>query len=172
MTVHTCAHSKMPRHNIVNNVKLFSPWIGFRTSISMCIDSRQSIQLCPYHMGYTRSRVSNDSECTYLNLTKLTGVCHIGLEVSKPISSHASVRPDFTWLGPGWTCLGGAYRCVAHKQLLNVLHYTVEQVVEQLYRACKWWVFAIASLPGSSCSRFNYIPTCISFRRIPLFFTR
>jgi len=24
MTVHTCAHSKMPQHNIVNNVKLFS----------------------------------------------------------------------------------------------------------------------------------------------------
>jgi len=24
MTVHTCAHRKMPQHNIVNNVKLFS----------------------------------------------------------------------------------------------------------------------------------------------------
>jgi len=24
MTVHTCAHSKMPQHNIVNNVTLFS----------------------------------------------------------------------------------------------------------------------------------------------------
>jgi len=24
MTVHTCAHSKLPQHNIVNNVKLFS----------------------------------------------------------------------------------------------------------------------------------------------------
>jgi len=48
-TVHTCARSKMPQHNIVNNVWLFThDW--FQDN-SMCIDRRQSTQLCPYQMG-------------------------------------------------------------------------------------------------------------------------
>jgi len=41
MTVHTCAHSKMQQHNIVNNVKLFSHGIGFKTSVcASTVDNR------------------------------------------------------------------------------------------------------------------------------------
>jgi len=49
-TVHTCARSKMPQHNIVNIFYSFShDWFQGK---SMCIDRRQSTQLCPYHMRF------------------------------------------------------------------------------------------------------------------------
>jgi len=47
MTVHSFARSKLPRQNMMNNVRLFSRVLGN----SMGIDKRQSIQLCPPHTG-------------------------------------------------------------------------------------------------------------------------
>jgi len=50
-TVHTCAPSNMAEYEIVNNAYLFSHnW--FQGNI-MCIDRRQSTQLCHYQMGIT-----------------------------------------------------------------------------------------------------------------------
>jgi len=45
MTVHSFARSKLPRQNMMNDVRLFSRVLVLGNS--MRIDDRQSIQLCP-----------------------------------------------------------------------------------------------------------------------------
>jgi len=70
MTVHTCAHSKMPQHNIFQIMSNYFPMNWFQ-DISMSIDSRQSIQLCPYHMGeYVEApyNTSQHSHNTHLHI--------------------------------------------------------------------------------------------------------
>jgi len=54
MTVHTCARSQMPQYNIVNNVWLFSH--NWFQGNSMCIDRRQSTQLCPWLWPFWSSK--------------------------------------------------------------------------------------------------------------------
>jgi len=49
MTVHSFARSKLPRQNMMNDVRLFSRVLVLGNS--MHIDNRQSIQLCPPHTG-------------------------------------------------------------------------------------------------------------------------
>jgi len=49
MTVLSFARSKLPRQNMMNDVRLFSPVLVLGNS--MCIDKRQSIELCPPHTG-------------------------------------------------------------------------------------------------------------------------
>jgi len=49
MTVHSFARSKLPRQNMMNDVRLFSRVLVLGNSTR--IDNRQSIQLCPPHTG-------------------------------------------------------------------------------------------------------------------------
>jgi len=49
MTVHSLTCGKLPQQNMMNDVRLFSRLLVL--SNSMHIDKRQSIQLCPPHMG-------------------------------------------------------------------------------------------------------------------------
>jgi len=67
-TDHTCAHNKMPQHYIVNMSSYFSMnWLQG----CMCIDSRQSIRLCPYHMGYMRTGRQVVKTADYLRSSKV-----------------------------------------------------------------------------------------------------
>jgi len=51
MTVHSFARSKLPRQNMMDDVRLFSRVLVLGNS--MRIEKRQSIQLRPSHTGYT-----------------------------------------------------------------------------------------------------------------------
>jgi len=54
---HTCAHSKIPQHNTVNNVDFFP--MNWLQGNRMC---RQSIQQCSYHMGSERKTLRTSPE--------------------------------------------------------------------------------------------------------------
>jgi len=56
MTVHSFARSKLPRQNMMNNVRLFSRVLGS----SICIEKRQSIQLYPPHTGLNNLPLRSD----------------------------------------------------------------------------------------------------------------
>jgi len=60
MTVHSSARSKLPRQNMMNDVRLFSRVLVLGNSVH--IDKRQSIQLRPPHTGTFRRGFS--SRCT------------------------------------------------------------------------------------------------------------
>ena len=55
MTVHTYARSIILRHKYYERCHIFLPYTGSQGN-SMCIDKRQSIQLCPLPHGVTRIR--------------------------------------------------------------------------------------------------------------------
>jgi len=99
MTVHTCAHSKMPQHNIVNNVKLFSHEL---VSVHQYVHWQKygwSLTSCPGHHSVwmqfnVTPRTLNAMEARSLPCVE----CYMPGQIDSALS-HARCHRD--WLGKG-----------------------------------------------------------------------
>jgi len=99
MTVHSFARSKLPRQNMMNDVRLFSRVLS--SGQCMRLDKRQSIQLCPPHLGLTintvQSTIKHFTVMHIYNGTKLQATMAFVKRTMKRRGYHTSTF----WLSNG-----------------------------------------------------------------------
>jgi len=114
MTVHSFARSKLPRQNMMNDVRLFSRVLVLGNS--MRIDKRQSIQLCPPHTGLQEH--SKAAHCSHI-YSALKYLCFKNL-------------PPYTI-----TIISNIKEMIPH--IYHLINYQV-WLYPRRYKTCEWQV--------------------------------